>query len=207
MRTARELCSYHAIRLSPEGQRLLTAEQSPRQYFDRLLAASCYADARRVLAHALPRRRALWWAYACARQVYAGQVPAEVEAALEAVHRAIAEPSDDHRHAVNVLGQETLEPHPMIVCLAMACFCGGGGVSLPGLPFVGPKPFVPPRLVEVVVYLAAVHRDPLHYLERLRSYLEQGLALAGGPDPWLATTAEALQPTDPLECALLTGEE
>lgn len=184
IRTARDLCEYHAIRLSPAGAALLRADDTPRRYFDRLRAERLLADARHILAHGLPRRRALWWAYACAQQAVGNHLPASLNGVLDAVRVTIIEPTDARRQALEVLDRAELDEHPMVACLAVAVFLGGGTVSKEGLPFVAPKPFVVPRLVSSVVYLAAVHNEPVRYLDRLEHNLEAGLSLAGGPAPW-----------------------
>jgi hypothetical protein len=184
VRTAPGLCEYHSIRLTAAGRALLRSEDTPREYFDRLRAARLLADARQILAHGLPRRRALWWAYTCACDAAAGRLPGNVQAIVELARRAIVDASDDNRQATQVLGHPDLDDHPMVTCLAMAVFFGGGSISAPHLPFVGPKPFVVPRLVSSVVYLASVHSEPAAYLKHLDRYLECGLALAGGADPW-----------------------
>jgi hypothetical protein len=72
--TASEIVRSHQIELSDHAQQhlrsaLYPANWTPAAYLDRLLEHDLPRDARHFLAHALPRRRALWWACLCARDV------------------------------------------------------------------------------------------------------------------------------------------
>lgn len=181
--SAVDLCKFYQIKIKPAGQALLEASQTPREYFELLSASGHYADARRVLAHALPKRRALWWGCLCAWDVYGPEPPEIVSAVLQAVGGYVLDPREQLRRAAASLGKKA-RPNTLAGCLAMAAFFSGGSVSLPGLPHVAPKPFVTGRLVSVCVYLAAVLRDPARYKDHLRQYLDVGRALACGDHLW-----------------------
>jgi hypothetical protein len=188
-----EFCKDNEIELQPEGRALLRAAQSPWEYFELLLENRCYADARRVLAHALPKRRALWWGCLCAWDVYRPQPPAEVAGVLEAVVRYVLQPCEAHRRAAAARAQE-VEPNSLAACLAMAAFCSAGSLAPPGVPCVAPRPFLTGRLVGVTVYLAAVLRDPTQYKAQLRRYLEIGREVASGANLWTeGATSDALE--------------
>lgn len=185
-----ELCHDAGIELSPEGRPLLRAPQSARQFFDLLMGHGCYADARRVLAHAMPKRLAVWWACACVRELYMPEPPSDVAEVLD-VAAHYAESGDERsRRRAESLGMQ-FGPNDLTCCLALAVFFSGGSISRPDLPPVAPAPFVSGRLVEVVVYLASVSKDPARYRDHLRGYLEHGLRLVLGPDPWAKTAAGA----------------
>lgn len=178
-----ELCHDAGIRLSSEGQALLQAPLTARQFFDLLLEQGCYADARRVLAHALPKRRALWWACTCARDLYPSVPPPAVAEVLDLVCRYAERGDEISRRRAEALGRQ-FGSDDVTCCLALAAFFSGDNISRPDLPVVAPAPFITGRLVEVVVYLAAVSKDPACYRDHLRCYLEHGLRIALGPDPW-----------------------
>ena len=61
----REVC--RAFELSEPGQRLLDDRITPLQFVSRLIEIECFADAVSFLAHALPKREAVWWGCLCAR--------------------------------------------------------------------------------------------------------------------------------------------
>jgi hypothetical protein len=198
IRTAAALCRQQRIKLRPEGQALLCDDLSPRQFFDRLLEHGCYADARRVLAHSLPKRRALWWGCLCALDAYRPAPPPLDEAVLQTVVQFVQDPTEANRRAVVPLAKEA-GMNSLTGCLAMAAFFSDGSISRPGLPFVPARPFVTGRLVGVAVYLAAVRRDPAHYRDHLRQYLALGLEVARGNNLWTAAVPVAVA------CPVLPG--
>jgi hypothetical protein len=62
---AHNLIAWGKIKLKPLAAQLLSPEMTSRAYFELLLEQDQLADARRILAHALPKRRALWWGTLC----------------------------------------------------------------------------------------------------------------------------------------------
>src|SRR5687768_947309 len=95
--TAAEVCTHYT--LGEEAKKLLRSDLTAVQYLDLLLAGQQHLDAVRFLAHALPKREAVWWACLCARQVCGAEAPAPMTAALGAAEKWVAEPSEDHRRA------------------------------------------------------------------------------------------------------------
>ncbi len=68
-----------------------------RAVVQQLVTGAQYAEAVRFVAHALPRREGVWWAWVTAKRA-AGATPAPpAKAALEATERWIAQPSDANR--------------------------------------------------------------------------------------------------------------
>ena len=181
--SAVDFCNYHEIQLRPEGRSLLQGYLSTQQYFELLMENRCYADARRVLAQALPKRRALWWGCLCAWDLYRPQPPEKVDHVLQAVVRFVLEPSEGNRRAAAECAR-AVEPNSLANCLAMAAFCSGGSIAPEGLPCVDPRPFITGRLVGVAVYLASVLRDPAQYTDRLRQYLAVGVEVSQGTNLW-----------------------
>jgi hypothetical protein len=181
--TAQELVTKCRIRLKTKAESLLDDRITPKHYFDRLLAEDCLADARRVLAHALPKRRSLWWACLCTMDGYQASASPGVAQAVELVTRFIHEPNEENRRAAEAFGRSQ-PPHHIENSLAMAAFFSGGSVSLPHLPEVPPRIFVTGRLVGVCVYLAAVTRSAAYYKNHLRQYLAIGREVATGQNLW-----------------------
>lgn len=177
--TPAEICRLFSPDLA--ATKLLAPDLSPQQFFDRLVAAGLLADARKFLAHALPPRRAIWWAALCLHHATSRRpfdTPAE-EVAFESAVRWLVEPNETTRRATEAAGWAA-SPTTEAGILAMACFLSGGSISLPGLPAVLPKPHVVGRLVGVVVYLASVRFDPAGYLGHLAQYLTMGVEVAAG---------------------------
>lgn len=187
-RTAVELCRW--FKLKPAARPLLNPELTPQQFFAILMENKLYADARRVLAHALPKRRAVWWGCLCVWEALRSEnlTPAEYSA-LEATMRWVVRPSEQERRAAEAAGWAA-KPTTLPGCLAMAAYLSDGSMSKAGLPYVPTKPFLTGRLVGVAVYLASVRKQPANYLSRLRQFLEMGKEIARGRNLW--TDAEFL---------------
>ncbi|MGE3809617.1 MAG: hypothetical protein AB7K24_33550, partial [Gemmataceae bacterium] len=168
--SAMELCRELQIKLKPASYALLHPELTPEAYFERLLEKGHLPEARRVLAHAMPRQRALWWACLCVWHAHQGDPPVRLAAILDALLNFLADPSDERRRRLQALARR-MKASSLEAALAHAAFFSGGSVSKPGLPAVQPRPFVTGRLVGVVVYLAAVKRHPAQYKKLLRHYL------------------------------------
>lgn len=180
---ARDLVAWGRIKLKPEGAKLLANTMTSREFFDTLLAHDCLADARRVLSHSLPKRRALWWGVLAAYDALRSTESRELEQALKSVAQFVIAPTEDARRACGELAKR-MRPSSMAACLVNAAFFSAGSVSPPGLPPVAPRPFITGRLVGVTVYLASVTRDPALYKQYLREYLRWGVKIASGELRW-----------------------
>jgi hypothetical protein len=180
---ARELVAWGKIKLKPTGAALLKEDLSTPAFFESLLEQGALADARRVLAHALPKRRALWWASLVVRHAHQHSMPESLASVLRVVTQYIVDPSEDHRRAAGEFMKRNA-PNTIAGCLATAAFFSAGSVSPPGLPPVAPRPFVTGRLVGVCIYLASVKVDPACYKQYLREYLRWGRAIAAGEMLW-----------------------
>jgi hypothetical protein len=176
---AHELVAWGKIKLKPLAAELLTPELTSQAFFELLLKHDQLADARRILAHAMPKRRALWWGVLCMQDTFRSQPPADVTQLLRLVTQFVALPTDDTRRACGEFGKR-FAPNTMAACLATAAMFSGGSVSPPGLPPVAPRPFVTGRLVGVCVYLASVTRDAAQYKQYMRAYLNMGRSIASG---------------------------
>ncbi|MFO0823560.1 MAG: hypothetical protein U0792_10660 [Gemmataceae bacterium] len=213
--SATEICRLFA--LQPPARSLLTPGVPTREFFHTLVAAGHLADARRLLAHAMPPRRSIWWATLCLHHA-AEQVPFETPEetqAFEAALRWVVGPSEATRRVAEVAAWNA-EPTTAAGILAMACFLSGGSISRPELPPVIPASHLSGRLSGVVVYLASVRFDPAKYLHHLQEYLAIGEEVAAGrnlppgrPEPemtWVEPRCTAIGPVcDHVREFLATG--
>ncbi|MGE3803850.1 MAG: hypothetical protein AB7K24_04145 [Gemmataceae bacterium] len=203
MKQAWELFHDARIQLSPEGQQLLRADLAVETCFELLLEQGCYADARRLLAQALPRRRGLWWGLVCARDYYQAACPPRVTDVLDIVDDHVKTRSEESRRRAEEVGMGHA-PDDLTGCLALAVFFSGDSISAPDLPTIAPKPYVAGRFVEVAVYLAAVLKDPLCYKDHLRRYLQLGCEMLHANDPWLNVERPDV-PTSTANTLICTG--
>jgi hypothetical protein len=163
-----------------------------------LIEHAHFQDATRVLAHALPRRVAVWWACRCVRAVLDDRASPQDVAALQAAETWIREPSEEHRRA-SMTAAEATELCTPAGWVAVAAFWSGGSLAPPDVPAVPPGACLSTHAVSGAVMLAAVWRDPAHAPDMYAAFFAQGKALmAAHEDPW--STAHDAPPL-PRPCA------
>lgn len=205
---AAELAARVPLRISAPGAALLEPDMTAQQYFHTLLAAGREADARKLLAHALPKRRALWWGCLCAWDGLRGKAQPQELAALECVIDFIHHPGEEHRRAAQS-ARRGLRPSSPAGTLAAAAFFSTGSISVPGAQTpIAPPEHLTGQLVGVAVYLAAAIREPARYKLHQRHYLALGEEIARGMHLWREAAGgecEMLLRADAAETLLLAG--
>lgn len=177
-KTAAEICG--PIELSEPARKLLDDQVSPSEYLARLTESGMAEDAVRFLAHALPKREAVWWACQCIRE--AGVDSGEPgKAALLAAARWAADPSEQHRRAAQSAA-EAAQATPEAL-IAMGAFLGGGSMAPPQAPEVKPADDLTPRSVAGAVLLGAVAVEPEKAPQKRRRFIELGIQCANQPLP------------------------
>jgi len=83
--------------LGEEAMALARPELDPREFVALLLDKALFPDAVRFVAHALPKREAVWWAWVSARRAGGDAPPPAIKAALDATEKWIAQPTDELR--------------------------------------------------------------------------------------------------------------
>lgn len=172
-----------AAELGPESLALLTPEKSARSFVMALVDASRFEDAVRFIAHALPRREAVWWGLLCAKEA-AGEKPSDdVRASLDATEAWIRHPTDEQRRAAMAAAkQATMKTSAG--CAGFAAFFSGGSLSVPGQPDVPPGPFHTAKAIFGAVAIASIGNDPKTMPERYKRYIEQGLHIGDQANAW-----------------------
>lgn len=167
--------------LSDEARALLKPAMPVRPFLAALIDASLATDTLRLLAYALPKREAVWWACLCARQAQTdppNQADLEIIKASEAwVYR----PNDQSRRAAMDLAMKTgfdrAGHWP-----AAAAFWSGGSIAPPEAPPVEPGPALTGNAVVGAVLLALVQPDARAADRKRRLFLAQALDIAEGGD-------------------------
>jgi hypothetical protein len=167
------------LELDAAGEAALGAAEDAQGALEALLAAGRLPDALRLLAHALPKREAVWWACMCARAVPDPKLPAEDAAAIEAAEAWVRRPDDPSRRAAMEAAQKT-GFRSAEAWAAVAAFWSGGSMSPAGQPDVPPADHLCGVAVGGAVVLAAVRVKPERADARVARFLESARAIAAG---------------------------
>src|SRR5438105_2462374 len=171
------------IDLSKEARALLTPEDLPKPFLERLIAAKHYADAAKFAAHALPRREAIWWACVCARKAYGSATPPKQAAVLDAAEAWVSQPTDEKRRATFKLAEAAEFGNPAGL-IGMAIFFSSGSIAPAGVPDLPPGPHVCANAVANAVILAAVLNDSRQAEARYSLFFALGFEVANGKNRW-----------------------
>jgi len=193
--TASELVRGHQIELGDEARQhlqsaLYPANWTPAAYLDRLLEHKLPRDARHFLAHALPRRRALWWACLCARDVREFVAEAGLSHMLDVAVQFVRSPAESTRREA----ERVMKRHPsnsFTSQLAAAVFLSHGSMAPLGEAPIAVPPQVLGRLVSTVVYLAATKKNVVQYVHHMREYIALGQQIAAGKYLWPQAETES----------------
>jgi len=167
------------LELDAEGQGLLAGAADASAALDMLVGAGRLGDAMRLIAHALPKREAVWWACMCARAVPAPQPdPLDVEA-LAAAEDWVRRTEDKSRRAAMEAAQKTGFRSPE-AWAAVGAFWSGGSMSGEGLPVVPPGDHLTGVAVAGAVVLAALRHAPARAPSRYERFLGSARDIARG---------------------------
>ena len=133
--SAAEVCQHFDFRRPATG--LLQRELKPRQFLDILIEKKMHDDAVMLMAHAMPKREAIWWACQCVR-LAKGEALAPPRELIAETEAWVAKPTDERRRKTFDLA-ERANFDPPAGFLGMAVFFSSGSLSLPNLPPVPPK--------------------------------------------------------------------
>jgi hypothetical protein len=191
--SASEVCKHFA--LGEEAGPLLREAMTPAQFLDLLTATHHYRDATTFLAHALPKREAVWWGCLCVRATCGSEAPPRVAATLQAAEKWVADPSEDNRRAA-MAAAEAAGLGTAAGCAAVAAFWSGGSLGPPNVAVIPPPESLTAKGVAGAVMLAAVETEPEKAPEKYRRFLAHGVEVATGANRWrdVATQDRRAQP-------------
>jgi hypothetical protein len=180
-KTLDEIC--RVAELSDEGRALLEPAPDGRAFVEQLSAEARHRDAIRFLAHALPVRPAVWWAWFCARRAHGPEPPAKVQAALDATQRWIAQPVDSHRREA-MRAAEAAEFRTPAGCAGLAAFFTGESIGPADRDPVPPDEHMAAKIIGSCIVLAGVFREPAKAKENFADFIQQGLEVADKTKLW-----------------------
>jgi hypothetical protein len=167
--TADQLCTVTG--LTHPQLALLKPDASPRAFFDTLLDAGHHTQAVMYLAHAIPAREGIWWAWSVARKAVSPD--SEEAAALKVVEEWIASPSDETRRACKKASSR-LPQNGAVAALSDAVFFPGN-LAEPGASVIPAPAFSSSKFVAACIILCAYLANPHQPLPQFQSCLNQGL--------------------------------
>lgn len=177
----RELCARYE--LAPETTARALPEHDGPAFVAALLEAEDFAGAVSFIAHVLPRREAIWWAWTCARRTTPAEMRSpELERALQATERWISEPSDANRPTLEMAKQAGLDTAGG--CATLAAFFSGGSIAPAGAPVVEAPEFVAAKVVAGSIMLAAASPPLEQAPQRFRHMIAQGLQVGRRIQLW-----------------------
>jgi hypothetical protein len=160
--------------LSEEAMGLLRPDVAPPDYVALLMSKKLYADAVRFVAHALPKREAVWWGWISAKRAAGADPPPKIKASLEATEKWIAQPDDESGRAAMAAAKEA-QTTTAAGCAGMAAFFSGSSLGPVHVPPIPPGEFLTAKAVTGAVIYAAVGKDPANAPDRFQSFVQQGV--------------------------------
>ncbi len=163
--------------LSDEAMGLLRPEIAPPDFVSLLMSKKLYADAVRFVAHALPKRQAVWWGWISAKKAAGADPPPKIKASLEATEKWIAQPDDESGRAAMDAAKEA-QTTTAAGCAGMAAFFSGSSLGPSHIPPIPPGEYLTAKAVSGAVIYAAVGKDPVNAPDRFQSFVNQGVEVA-----------------------------
>lgn len=169
--------------LADEAKALLTPEFSVAAFAALLIERSLPGEAIRIIAHALPKREAVWWLVRCAEASPAGAPTDAAKKKLAAARAWVKDQSEASRRACMPTPEDADMSHAA-GCAAVAAFWSGGSLAPENAPVVPPPEHLTAHAVWGGVVLAAVQHEPEKAPERLKAFADLAKAVAAGQDHW-----------------------
>lgn len=167
------------MELDAEGQKILDGAPDAATGIGRLQGAGRLPEATRIVAHALPKREAVWWACMCARAVPDPKATPEDMAALEAAEAWVRRPEEKARRAA-MEAAERAKFNSAEAWAAVGAFWSGGSLMPEGQAEVPPADHLTGSAVTGAVLLAAVRFRPEHQKDRYARFLTAAREIAEG---------------------------
>ena len=171
---AQLLCQ--AFELDEAASALLSDNPSSAAYIQRLIEHALYTDAVKVLAHALPKREATWWACLCVRNSSVTE-----SKAIELAEAWVYKPSEDNRKAILPLIASS-KFKSAAEWAALAAFWSGNNMSLTPEVTIATVEGLTAKAVMAAIIMSAVSGAPEKIADNYQLFLKQGIDIACGGD-------------------------
>ncbi|MFA7556070.1 MAG: hypothetical protein WCY88_17645 [Spongiibacteraceae bacterium] len=163
--------------LSEEGEAVAVLDTAPLRVINKLVKNGNLHDAVTLLAHALPKREAVWWACMATKATMDTQIELNV-AAVAATELWVRSPTEPNRLVAKKMG-ERAKNKTAAGWAATAASWSAGSITDEG-EAVAPPDYLYAHAVAASITLAAVVAGPEHSTENYHLFLRQGFNLANG---------------------------
>jgi hypothetical protein len=167
------------LELEPESEEALAGAQDALQGIEQLVEAGKLVEAARLVAHALPKREAVWWACMCARAIPDPALKPEDMASLAAAEAWVRRPEERARRAAAEIAEKTSFKSAE-AWAAMGAFWSGGSLAPEGMADVPPGEHLTGVAVAGAIVLASVRVSVERQDERLRKFIDAARSIAAG---------------------------
>lgn len=144
--------------LGDDARRLRRDSDPPERFVAALTDAGLSVDVIRLLAHLLPHREAIWWAWECARRCADADAPAAAKTALAATELWIKQPTEEHRRAAFECADAADFGTPA-GAVALAVFLSGASMGPPDVPPIPPPPYAAAKSITNSIILSVLATD------------------------------------------------
>lgn len=165
------------LELDTQAAALLQELPDAAAGLEALLAADRMPDALRLIAHALPKREAVWWACMCARGVPARDPDPLDAQALTATEAWVRRPDEATRRATMEIAQRG-GFRSAEAWAAVGAFWSGGSMSAEGQPEVLPAEHLTGVAVVGSLMLSAMRHSPQRAPARFSRFLASARDIA-----------------------------
>jgi hypothetical protein len=176
---AQRLCQ--TIELNETAKTLLEVNPTSADYLQQLVDEELYTDAVKVLAHALPKREATWWACLCARKSLTTTSLATESKAIELAEAWVYKPSEENRKLLIPIAEST-HFKSAASWAAVSAFWSGSNISLTPEVTIAPPEGLTAKAVTGAIITAAVSDKPENIASNYQLFLKQGIDIACGGD-------------------------
>ncbi|MFT8247004.1 DUF6931 family protein [Roseomonas sp. BN140053] len=167
------------LELDSAAATLLDGAPHAAEAVDRLEQSGRLQEASRLVAHALPKREAVWWACMCARAIPFPEATPDDLAALEAAEAWVRQPEEAQRRAAMAAAEKS-GFRSAEAWAAVGAFWSGGSMAPPESPAVPPAEHLTGVAIAGAVTLAAVRNPPQRAQERFARFLAAARDIANG---------------------------
>ncbi len=168
----------NSLECESELLKQLRALDSDLAILKHLEQTALYPRAVKFLAHGLPKREAIWWAYLASEALEKDLDDTSTQSALAVIDAWVRQPTELHRREAGTLGQ-TLEYYTPTSWAATAVFWSGGSITPEDRPFVEASDEMCAEAVANAIVISA-HKLTNNLSDNFTRFLRQGLHIAMG---------------------------